>query len=182
MLILGTDRNNNLVEIKGDKYSGSIVEISTEHSHIHDGDMFSFTLNFAGVANGAVSNAVFKTPADKYIHLRRVEFYTSGSKVAAALLEAPTNAPAAGTDYIANVINRNRNSINTTAMQTVKHSATINTAGSKTMDSLVFGGNSPLRPNDQELILKPDTWYILSMTNNSGAAADINAYISWYES
>jgi len=32
-----------------------------------------------------------------------------------------------------------------------------------------------------EFVLKPDTWYIVTLTNSTGAQADINFLEFWYE-
>lgn len=156
--------------------------ISSDHSAIHDGEGYGATVNFAAVANAGVMNIVFKTPAasiGRTIHLKYKEFWTSGTKFAVALYEKPTADPTSGTALTA--VNRNRRSSNTTTMQQLKHTATINIAGGVQLDSIVFGGNSPFRPLDIEHVLLPDTWYVMTLTNQSGSAADINAFLFWYE-
>jgi hypothetical protein len=158
--------------------SGSMKAISLDHTKIHDGKGYCTTANFAAVANDGVNNIIFKTPATGQIHMRFMELFTTGTKYQSSLFEAPTNAPTLGTDM--NVVNRNRTSTNTTSL-TIKHTATINTAGATTLDSIVFGGSAPLRPLDMEYVLKPDTWYIRTFTNKSGSAADINIFMYWYE-
>lgn len=160
----------------------AVRAISSDHSALHEGKGFSITTNFAAVANVGVMNVVFKTPAittGKVVHLKFKEFWTSGVKFAVALHEKPSADPTGGTALT--VVNRNRRSSNVTAMQSVKHTATINITGATQLDSIVFGGNSPLRPLDLEFVLDPDSWYVMTMTNQSGSAADINAFMFWYE-
>jgi hypothetical protein len=176
-MLIGIDSDNVMREVGVDK-SGALKEISLDHAKIHEGKGFNTTANFAAVANDGVSNIVFKTPATGQIHMRLMEMFTTGTKYQSALYEAPTNAPADGTNM--NVVNRNRISENVTSL-TIKHTATINTAGATTLDSIVFGGEAPLRPLDLEYVLKPDTWYIRTFTNKSGGAADINIFMYWYE-
>jgi hypothetical protein len=159
--------------------SGAMKVIPTDHTVIHDGKGFNIYSNFAAVATGTSKNIVFKTPATKYVHMKFREFWTSGSKVAVGIYEAPTAAPTGGTDMT--VINRNRNSETTTAMQAVKHTATIDTTGATLIDSITFGANASYRPLELEFVLKPDKWYIVQITNNSGSNADINAFLFWYE-
>lgn len=159
--------------------TGAMKVIPTDHSIIHEGKGFNIYSNFASVANATSKNIVFKTPAAKYVHMKFREFWTSGSKIAVAFYETPTNAPTSGTDLT--VINRNRNSATTASMQAMKHSATIDTTGATLIDSITFGANASYRPSELEFVLKPDKWYIINITNNSGSAADINAFLFWYE-
>jgi hypothetical protein len=159
--------------------SGAMKVIPTDHSVIHEGKGFNVSANFAAVPNAGVKNIAFKTPASKSVHLKFREFWTSGSKFNVILYEDPTNAPTGGTDMTA--VNRNRNSQGTTAMQAIKHSATIDTTGATSLDSITFGANATYRPLELEFVLKPNKWYIVQMTNGSGSNADINAFLFWYE-
>jgi hypothetical protein len=180
--LAGEDKNGSRKAIMRDSVSSGLEVISTDHTVIHDGKGFNITGNFTNVANGTVNNIVFKTPtaaSGKYVHMKYYEFWTSGTKYNSSLFENPTTDPTGGTDM--NVVNRNRNSAVETAMQAVKYSATIDTTGAIPLDSIVFGGSAPLRPIELEFVLKPDTWYIRTFTNNSGSAADINIFIFWYE-
>jgi hypothetical protein len=170
----------NWVAKFSDLNANAFVTEDSTHKKIHEGNGFNVYANFASVANGAVKNIVFHTPDDgRYPHMKFREFWTSGSKVDVGLYEAPTNAPTGGTDLT--VINRNRNSPKVTSMQVMKHTATIDTTGATLIDSITFGANASYRPLELEFVLKPDSWYIVQITNNSGSAADINAFLFWYE-
>ena len=159
-----------------------IRTITTDHGGIHAGYGYSVSGIFTGVANAATVNYAFKTPtaaSGKYVHLKYKDFAATGTKVRSDLNEAPTNAPINGTDLAA--INRNRVGTPTaSAMQAVKTAMDINLAGVTVIDSTQFVSNDG-RSLDIEFVLKPDTWYIRTFTNGTGAAADISFFEFWYE-
>ena len=67
----------------------SLPVISSEHNHIHGGDMWT-----AGVSNGALGAAAYlyiqaNVPVGVEVHVKAVEFYNSLAGVY-SLLEAPT--------------------------------------------------------------------------------------------
>ena len=179
-IILGVDNKNNMVEIAADPITRGIETISTDHAGIHKGYGYSISGIFASLAAAATVNYAFKTPAsEKVIHLKYKEIQATANKIRVDLYEAPTNAPTLGTDVAA--INRAR--IGTpvvTKMQAVKSGMTIDLTGATVIEITQFVGGSA-RSTDIEFVLKPDTWYIRTFTNGTGAQADISFFEFWYE-
>lgn len=156
--------------------------ITTDHANIHSSMGFSVSGIFASVANGATVNYAFKTPSvasGKYIHLKYKEIQSSANKIRVDLYEAPTNAPINGN----NLTPYNRNRVGTptaTAMQSVKSGMTIDLTGATMINSEQFLSGQA-RSLDLEWLLKPDTWYIRTLTNATGSATDISFFEFWYE-
>jgi len=164
-----------------DRFTGAELWMDTDHGKIHDGEGYSSTAIYAAVANAATVNFCFKTPAastGKYVHWKFVEVLAAANKVRVDVYEAPTNAPANGSDVAS--INRNRNSAKTSLMQAVKGAMDVNLAGAVTISSEVHTAGVP-RSKPAEFVLKPDTWYIYTMTNSTGGATDISLFAFWYE-
>lgn len=176
------DENNtprNIIE----RVTGAVNSISSDHAAIHSKWGYAMSGIFVSVANGATVNLAFKTPtvaSNKYVHLKREEFWASGNKVRTDLYEAPTNAPTNGTAQP--VVNRNRvGTVPDTAMQDVKSGMTLDLTGAINLETFQFGLGTVARPMDIELVLKPDTWYIRTFTNSTGGAVDISFFSFWYE-
>jgi hypothetical protein len=169
---------NNVV----DPVSGGWSVVTTDHRKTHEGLGFSVQGIYTAVANGATVNYAFKTPtaaSGKYIHLKYKDIQATAAKMRVDLLEAPTNAPTLGTDLT--TYNRRRIGTPTaTAMQAIKTGMTIDGTGAATIESQQFL-NSAARSLDIEWVLKPDTWYIRTFTNGTGAAADVSFFEFWYE-
>ena len=166
----------------GERVTNAVRLITTDHAAIHEGQGFSITGIFAAVANASVVNYAFKTPtaaSGKYVHLKFRDIVATANKIRVDFYEAPTAAPTNGTDLVP--YNRRRIGTPTaTAMQAVKISMDLNLAGATMIDSTQFIGGVA-RPLDIEFVLKPDTWYIRTFTNSTGAAADITFIEFWYE-
>lgn len=173
------DLNNsrNIVE----RVTGGIKGINSDHANIHHGQGFSISGIFASIANAAVVNYAFKTPAlasGKYVHWKYRDIQATATKMRVDFYEAPTNPPINGTNLTA--YNRNRNSSNVSAMQAIKTGMTLDLTGAKMINTSQFV-NGQSRSLDIEYVLIPDTWYIVTMTNSTGAAADANFFEFWYE-
>jgi len=170
-------------EIELDETTNGLPIITTDHAAVHDKMGFSVSGVFASVANGATVNYAFKTPtvaSGKIIHLKVKEFYAAGNNVRTDFYEAPTNAPTNGTDLVA--YNHNRvGTIPATTMQAIKTAMDLNLTGALNLETLTFGNSSVVRTSDIERVLNPDTWYIRTFTNGSGATASINFFNFWYE-
>lgn len=164
-----------------DTTTGAPKIITSDHSKIHEGEGFSISGIFTGVANAAVVNYAFKTPtvaSGKYIHWKYRDLQATSSKVRVDFYEAPTNAPINGTNLAA--YNRNRISATVTAMQAIKTGMDLDLTGATMLNSAQFLSGEA-RSLDIEYVLKQNTWYILTITNGTGGAADINFFEFWYE-
>ena len=157
--------------------------ITSDHIRIHEGEGFSISSIFTGVANLATVNYAFKTPtvaSGKFIHLKHQEFWASANKVRTDFYEAPTNAPINGSSLA--ISNRRRTGVLPVSnMQAAKAAMDIDLTGATNVETLQFGLGSIARPMDIEMVLKPDTWYIRTFTNSTGGSIDINFFDFWYE-
>lgn len=170
-------------EVELDATTNGLPTITTDHAAIHDKKGFSVSGVFASVANGATVNYAFKTPSvasGKVIHLKVKEFYAAGNNVRTDFYEGPTTSPTNGTDLVA--YNHNRlATIPATTMQAIKTSMDLDLTGATNLETLTFGNSSAARISDIERVLDPNTWYIRTFTNGSGATASINFFNFWYE-
>ena len=165
-----------------DRFTEATQIITSDHSYIHDKKGFSISGIFSGVGSGATVNYAFKTPtaaSGKYIHLKYNEYSATANRVTMVLYENPTTAPTAGTAITP--INRSRTgTIPASGMQSVASGMTIDTTGSTTLTTRAFTSTTAVSL-DIEFVLKPDTWYIRTFTNSTGASADISYFEFWYE-
>lgn len=173
------DLNNsrNVIE----RVTGGFKQINSDHALIHASRGFSISGIYTAIANGSVVNYAFKTPSvasGKYVHWKYRDIQATATKMRVDFYEAPTNAPANGTDLTA--YNRNRNSATASAMQAIKTGMTLDLTGAKLIDTAQFVSGQA-RALDLEYVLIPNTWYIVTMTNSTGAAADANFFEFWYE-
>jgi hypothetical protein len=171
------DQVRNIIE----RVTGAPRAISSDHASIHAGEGFSISGIITNLANGASTNYAFKTPtiaSGKVVHWKYRDVQSSANKIRVDFVEAPTNAPTLGTDLVA--YNRSRLSSHGTAMQTIKAGTTYDGTGAKTIDSAQYVGGQP-RSLDIEFVLKPDTWYVVLITNSTGSAVDVSFFDFWYE-
>lgn len=165
-----------------DRFTEATQIITSDHSYIHDKKGFSISGIFTGVGSAATVNYAFKTPtaaSGKYVHLKYNEYSATANRVTMALYEAPTADPTGGTAITP--VNRARTGTPpASGMQSVAFGMTINTAGSTTISQRAFTSTTAVSL-DIEFVLKPDTWYIRTFTNATGASADISYFEFWYE-
>lgn len=175
-------RLTEIAEEQAEPFTGGLKVITTDHAKIHAGEGFSASAIFAAVLSAAVVNYCFKTPtvaSGKLVHFKYREVQATANKIRVDFLEAPSAAPINGTTLAP--INRNRAGVvSASQMQAFKTAMDINTAGAVTLHSSQFVGGQP-RDTDIEFVLKPDTWYIVQITNGTGATADISFFDFWYE-
>lgn len=173
------DRVRNIIDMT----TGSMTGITSDHRAIHKKEGYHTAGIFTAVANGATVNYAFKTPtlaSGKLIHWKFTEMYADGTRVRTDLYEAPTNDPINGTNLA--MVNRNRvRPLIDTVMQAFKSSMDIDLTGAIPLEPKLFGNAVGARPFDLEYVLEPDTWYIRTITNQTGAAANINFFEFWYE-
>jgi len=159
---------------------GAVVAISTEHARTHDGKAFMRTQRFT-LANGA-SHDVLLDPAGAIPHLRMMVLGSTSTPVRAALYEDPTTS-ANGT--LANGLNMNRLSATVPGMQCYS-GPTVSAAGNLLEDGDIVGaakkeGGVASDSAETEWILNLAKKYLLRVTNNSGASADLLLKLFWYE-
>lgn len=178
--IVGTLDSGEPRRVRVDSITNGMKTISSDHTSIHDGEMFTFSALITGVANDTTIAYAFKTPSvasGKTIHLKHSEFGSTAAKVRTDFYEAPTNTPA-GSDLVA--YNRNRVGTPTaSAMQAIKANLVgLDLTGATMLENRQFINN---RFSGMEWVLKPNTWYIRTFTNQTGASADIDFMEIWIE-
>jgi len=164
----------------GDPITGLLSVMDSVHHEVHEGEMFAFERS-ASISNGANMDIRFKTGA-KRVH--------TGLSIAAAgqcvvsLYEAATIS--AGTPL--SIYNMNRTSSNS-PLSSAFHTPTVGATGSVALvDGRLIAGGSTVQTRiggaariGSEYILKPNTEYLLRITNTSGVAAVINPVFEFYE-
>lgn len=136
---------------------------------------YSISGTITPVADTATTNYAFKTPASggKIIRLKAIEVKATANKIRCDLYEAPTNAPTNGTTLTP--YNHNRSGAAST-MQVCKSAMDLDLTGVTLVETSSF-----VIAAERTYILKPNTWYIRTFTNLTGADASISFYEFWYE-
>jgi len=163
-----------------DRITRSMTSIDHAHHEIHEGDHFMYT-DAVELGNGVVQNYLITTPnTTRWAHMI---FILEGSAITQFELYE-------GADRVGSVLqtvgNSNRNSA--TAATTTIHKGYAGGSTDGTRIHLYKGGSATGvaksgaagTRNDEEIILKQNTKYILRVT--SGTAANLtNVNLSWYE-
>lgn len=174
-----------VLECKISPAGGGLITLDTEHSLIHAGEMYQLSGQIPSIAAGATAYLHGLTPATGQVHFRAASVVVDGAPVDIAFYEdADITANGSGlTAY-----NKNRQSTNTPDLQ-VFSGPTIGGGGAGTTLETGFiptigpgsnhGGLSDLFAS--EWILDQSTSYLVSITNNNGAAIKVNYNFLWYE-
>ena len=156
--------------------------IGSDHAYIHKGLAFT-----AIISTGSISAAyriAFKTPASaagKYIHWRPIGITSSADYVSIKLTEGDTYT--GGSDVTP--INRNRTSSTVSVMQAFKTGVTSTPAGTVIQATGIGTAGNPTAISgggaaaDQELLLKPDTVYVFTLTPAGATSCELELF--WYE-
>lgn len=177
---------NELVQVLlkfKERVTESVKSISTEHSYIHEGLLFSISLkNTLGA--GVTRKITFLTPSVKYIHYRPAIIVTSADKLTMNFYES-SSGNTGGTPLTA--YNRNRLSP-ITAQSIVTDGATVTTNGTKIGGSFVGGGtgvggarSGSEVGEENELVLKQNTLYTMELVNGSTESNEVFLKMKWYE-
>ena len=174
----------NLAEAS-ERITSAIRTIETEHSYIHDGIFFESYNKFT-LSASATRLITLKTPAAKYLHYRPTGLVTSADKVTIEFFEGATVTPATGT--AATPSNHNRSSALTSGV-TLLDAPTVTANGTKFAQVYIPGatGTGGTRTGQSagtsgsEWVLKPNTQYMIKVTNGSSGSNDIQVNFQWYE-
>ncbi len=162
-----------------DSPSGGGIGIDTLHARVHAGEIFDVDFTDAAWANAAVQNIGVTTPVGRSIHMRFG--VSAGGNARLQLYEESTLT--VGTPLTAQ--NANRESGKTTAVA-ITDSPTVGVLGNLIRETILAGGTGGnangfnLSPS-QEVVLKPDTQYLLRATNISGSATVLALNLQSYE-
>jgi len=149
--------------------TGGLTIINSDHAQHHLGNGYKAYIEFTSLASNGVLNYCFTTGADTYDHLKSIDLSVLGSSCKAELLIGATVTVNTGTAVPFN--NTNHNSTKT-AVTTIKATPTY-TGGTSWHQIQVLADStaqnnvttkSSVNEND-ELVLKPSTNYILKITN-----------------
>ena len=170
-----------------DFITNGVKQINTDHTHIHDGEAFSFDYKATNVANGANVDIQLKTGDTKYVHFKPFIITSDSPNINIQLIEAPTI-----TDGTTPVTLINRNRVQGNEFDTTAFSDPSAISGGTVIQSQFIGGGSGgfgfsatasggSANNDNEFVLAQSTDYLIRVTNNSGDTANILISVFGYE-
>lgn len=164
---------------------GYLITVSTEHSKVHQGEMFSAGYYDAAVVTTGDIELLVQIPAGTSAHT-----YFKVLAGGDSLFEAfeGTTFSAAGTS--AGTLNNNRTSSNTPTV-TVTHTPTLTTDGTLIWQEYIPGGTGSgvgqVTPGAvqniaaEQSIFAPSTNYLFRLTNNSGTTQPLQIQLAFYE-
>ena len=168
-----------------ERITGAFRTIETEHAYIHEG-IFYESYNKFTLAAGAKRVVTIKPAAGTYLHYRPTNLVTSADKVTIEFYEGATVTAATGT--AATPSNHNRNSTLASKV-TLLDAPTVTADGTKFAQVYIPGatGTGGTRTgasagvSNSEWVLKPNTVYMIRVTNGSSGSNDIQVNFQWYE-
>lgn len=188
--------NNNFTE----DFTSGVKTINTDHAFIHQGIAFKMHLDIGDLAAAASESYSLKTPANKYLHFKNLRLSGVGASVKASIIRGTASNPltvnSAGSaaSELIGPANLNDNSATSSGVTVKKTPTYTNNEDGETWDFITISGESTnqfqsateSRGNEnEELVMKPDTYYVLTITNLSGgggdAASDVILTAFWYE-
>lgn len=168
------------VPIDQDRVSKAAAVIDTVHDHLHDGQVFFWGIS-ANVNNGATKIYRFTTPNTLIRCHFTINAYSPGN-CTWTFYEGPT-INAAGTPRTPT--NADRNSL-LAATMALFEDATLLANGTQLWSGTTATANPLLNlggqgRGDNEVILKQNTEYALTLLNSNGGAVVITPNPRWYE-
>lgn len=159
----------------------SLATISNYHAATHKG--LAYKAQVANVALGAGASLYFEiiTPnTDMVAHLKAIQAYSDAGKLTIEMIEAPTITD--GTTPIV-LLNRNRNSINTSDLTMYSDPSGI--SGGTELENLPFVATGPQSTAfvqfDDEWMAKRNAVTLIKITNDDSSAANVWSKLFWYE-
>lgn len=165
-----------------ERITGATRVITSDHANIHDGEGFELSISAEGVADNGTVLIELTTPAVRYAHLKQISPWAEGGVASIDILEGSTSS--GGTD--ATPVNKKRVGTPVAATVTAKTGVTPS-GGTAIMPPVLFGGGGAGQGTaggnsmDNEWVLKPETKYVIRVTNLAGAAKALSLYLFWYE-
>lgn len=150
------------------------------HSKIHDGEFFTFSAT-SDVNAAASLEILISVPATHSVHARFLGNVTGN--VTVLLTEGPTTS-AAG--VAATAQNRRRSGTPPTANVTITLGPTVTADGTTLYDGVIPAGAGPhggggSSGSFEEWILKPDTDYLIRITNITASTIKAGQVMDFYE-
>lgn len=172
-------------QMSQDRFTGHAIQMNDDHANVHLGIAYS-AWSYGSIANDGYVQLELTTPSasDAFVHLKKIELWAEELPWIFEILEAPTVTTGV-TEFTPQ--NRLRSS-DRAAMTTVKTNPT-NVSGGTEVEGYMFGGGSGVgstssgsnRDTALEIVLKPDTTYVIRAQNTSGGAANASLWIYFYE-
>lgn len=159
-----------------------VPTITTDHANIHAGEGFSVSNYAEGVADDGYLYLEFKTPADKYVHMKIMNALADGLAIF-DVAEAPTLTTGSNA-----VVGRNLRRIAPvpTCGCTIKTNPTSISGGTVIRSYYVGGGLAGTARGgassvDTEIVLALATTYLFRVQNIAGTAKALSLWLFWYE-
>lgn len=148
---------------------------------IRKGKVFNASRRVTGLSAGANADSVFLTGELPVVFFQR-DIGRTGSGISATIFQVPTYTGGA----VSPVYNVNPNvatpsSITLLAAPTVTGTGTQILASAFAIGNTTGSGQGGLASIGQALYMKPNTAYLLRITNLDAGATDFTSVISWYE-
>lgn len=175
----------NYLQKSRDLFTDAFAIMDNDHKYTHQGKLYE-TFDLQTIASSGTYSYELTTPASStaYVHYRWGQIASSADKVKIELNEGATlTGGASMTSY-----NHNRNSSNT-AEVVVKKGVTVSDAGTQ-IDQIYMGGGTGNGANasgtesaggTHEWVLKPETTYLIRVTNGSSSSNNVEVNLTWYE-
>jgi hypothetical protein len=166
-----------------ERVTKAIKVISSDHALIHEGESF-YAYSKASIASAGTLKFTLTTPATEYVHFRPSVISSSGDKITMTMTEVPTSVSggSAMTSY-------NRNRLSSKAAAVALKSGVTLTESAVVVDASYIGGGTgqgstrsgaETNEND-EIVLKQNTIYSITLLNESSAANVVFMKLKWYE-
>lgn len=172
----------SIVNVSPDVNISNITAQSYKERANKQGKLFTASRRVTGVAGGANVDSIFITGAKQVIFNQRVIGYTGNGVIASVYRGAVANG---GVTVDVNNPNDVTPQIATAQLLT---GSTITSIGQLTVAATYSEGNTSFtgQGNSQavlgeQIIMAPNTTYLLRITSLDTAAQNINAYVSWFE-
>lgn len=158
--------------------------IDIAHQHVHQGEFFTANHQELAVANNGVVRLRVTTGAANYAH---VVIVINAEGKARFKTYSGTTYTAAGTAADGTKLTVfNRLSTGSAPTSTIRYNPTVNVLGTLRGNFTVFAGTGPQSTGSQsgdryESLLAPNTDVLITLTNVSGSAQDMEMILEWYE-
>jgi len=169
-----------------DPYTHSLTVIQEPHRLAHDGMVFNVTGKLTGLIDTGTQDLLIQT-GGAYMHLHRFLIALGAGDIDIVTYEGTTHS-SAGTPLV--VHNTNRNSTNA-SLASLSYTPTVTTTGTLVHRKWIVPTATGIGPrpdtgisdlaNGEEWILKPQTSYLIRITNNSGGTISLAFDFLWYE-
>jgi hypothetical protein len=177
-VLYGRVSSSDIRPLRADSATNSLQTIDYAHHEIHGGSHF-YVADYTDLGSGSTYNIVIATPnTTKWAHL---VFEFNHELETTIVITEGISTDADGTAITE--VNNDRNSA-TTATTVFTHTPTNPTGGTVIWQQRLGSGRKEGggSRNDNEIILKQNTKYLVAFTNNSGSASSLtNWWFEWYE-